>query len=314
MTVTGATVMNSYDLIVIGGGPAGITAALYGGRARLKTALVEKGAPGGLMLLTDNIENYPGFTSISGTELTSKMIESLNQFQVDRIYDEVTGLKRNCDEWKVITTDHVLSASAVIIATGSRPRQLGIKGEERLRGKGVSYCAVCDGAFFEDQQVVVVGGGDSAVQEALFLTQYAKGVNVIHRRDLLRAEASLIERAMENQKVSFTWNSRVVEITGSDCVEGVLLEDLGSGAKTSIPCSAVFIYIGNLPDCKFAAEFLLLSEEGFIIADDELGTGQPGLFACGDVRKKHLRQISTAVGDGALAAMTAVQYIKKYKK
>lgn len=299
-----------YDIIIIGSGPAGMTAALYAARSNLKVALIEQGAPGGQMNNTSDIENYPGYDLISGPELSMKMHEPLEKFGVENLYGIVTAVEDHGNFKKVLTDDNSYETKTVIIATGAKHRPLAVAGEETYNSRGVSYCAVCDGAFFRGQDLLVVGGGDSAVEEALFLTRFANKVTIVHRRDELRAQKVLQERAFANDKVDFIWDSVVKEIKGNDLkVTNVDIENVKTGQVNNYAFGGVFIYVGLDPVSSMVKELDITDEAGWIPTDDHMKTKVAGVFAIGDVRQKDLRQITTAVGDGAVAAQEAYQYI-----
>lgn len=305
-----------YDVIVIGAGPGGMTAALYASRANLSVLMLDRGIYGGQMNNTAEVENYPGFKSILGPDLAKDMYESSTQFGAEYAYGTVKDLTVKDDGTKVVTTeDEVYEAQAVIIATGSEHRKLGVPGEEEYGGKGVSYCAVCDGAFFRDKKVAVIGGGDSAIEEGTYLAQIVGDVNVIHRRDQLRAQKILQDRAFANDKIHFTWNSVVTEIVGDgQKVTGVKVHNKKTGEDELVPVSAVFIYVGVLPITEPFKKLGITNEQGWIETDDQMRTKIPGLYAVGDVRDKHLRQITTAVGDGSIAGQQAFNYADQHKK
>ena len=298
-----------YDTIIIGAGPAGMTAALYAARSNLKVALIEGGLPGGQMNNTSDIENYPGYANISGPELAEKMFEPLENLGVEHLYGFVKDIENHGDVKKVITDDEEFETRTVIVATGSKHRLLGVPGEEELNSRGVSYCAVCDGAFFRDQDLLVVGGGDSAVEEAIFLTQFAKSVTIVHRRDELRAQKVLQDRAFANEKINFIWDSVVKEIKGENRVESVVIENVKTGQVTEQAFGGVFIYVGLDPVSDFVQELQIRDQAGWIVTDDHMKTSVAGVFAVGDVRQKDLRQVTTAVGDGAIAGQEAYKYI-----
>ena len=298
-----------YDTIIIGAGPAGMTAALYAARSNLKVALIEGGLPGGQMNNTSDIENYPGYANISGPELAEKMFEPLENLGVEHLYGLVENIEDHGDVKKVITDDEEFETRTVIVATGSKHRLLGVPGEEELNSRGVSYCAVCDGAFFRDQDLLVVGGGDSAVEEAIFLTQFAKSVTIVHRRDELRAQKVLQDRAFANEKIKFIWDSVVKEIKGENRVESVVIENVKTGQVTEQAFGGVFIYVGLDPVSDFVQELQIRDQAGWIVTDDHMKTSVAGVFAVGDVRQKDLRQVTTAVGDGAIAGQEAYKYI-----
>ena len=301
-----------YDTIIIGAGPAGMTAALYAARSNLKVALIEGGLPGGQMNNTSDIENYPGYANISGPELAEKMFEPLENLGVEHLYGFVETVEDHGEFKKVVTDDQVYETRTVIVATGSKHRLLGVPGEEELNSRGVSYCAVCDGAFFRDQDLLVVGGGDSAVEEAIFLTQFAKSVTIVHRRDELRAQKVLQDRAFANEKINFIWDSVVKEIKGENRVESVVIENVKTGQVTEQAFGGVFIYVGLDPVSDFVQELQIRDQAGWIVTDDHMKTSVAGVFAVGDVRQKDLRQVTTAVGDGAIAGQEAYKYITEH--
>ncbi|AMC00050.1 thioredoxin reductase [Aerococcus urinaehominis] len=295
-----------------------MTAALYASRANLNVLMLERGVPGGELINTAEIENYPGFKHISGPDLANNMYESAMQFGVSYAYGQVKNFipadQAGGDHQVITESDQVYQAKAVIIATGSVHRNLDVPGEEKYNGRGVSYCAVCDGAFFQDKNLKVVGGGDSAVEEGTFLTQYADTVNIVHRRDQLRAQKILQDRAFANDKVSFNWNQVVKEIKGDDLtVTGVVLEDTQTGEQHEEPADGVFIYVGLLPNTEPFRDLGITDEEGWIITDENMHTKIPGVFAVGDVRQKKLRQVSTAVGDGGAGGQEAYHYLESLK-
>ena len=301
-----------YDTIIIGAGPAGMTAALYAARSNLKVALIEGGLPGGQMNNTSDIENYPGYANISGPELAEKMFEPLENLGVEHLYGFVENIEDHGDVKKVITDNEEFETRTVIVATGSKHRLLGVPGEEELNSRGVSYCAVCDGAFFRDQDLLVVGGGDSAVEEAIFLTQFAKTVTIVHRRDELRAQKVLQDRAFANEKINFIWDSVVKEIKGENRVESVVIENVKTNQVTEHAFGGVFIYVGLDPVSDFTKDLQIQDESGWIVTDDHMKTRVAGVFAVGDVRQKDLRQVTTAVGDGAIAGQEAYKYITEH--
>lgn len=301
-----------YDTIIIGAGPAGMTAALYAARSNLKVALIEGGLPGGQMNNTSDIENYPGYANISGPELAEKMFEPLENLGVEHLYGLVENIEDHGDVKKVITDDEEFETRTVIVATGSKHRLLGVPGEEELNSRGVSYCAVCDGAFFRDQDLLVVGGGDSAVEEAIFLTQFAKSVTIVHRRDELRAQKVLQDRAFANEKINFIWDSVVKEIKGENRVESIVIENVKTNQVTEHAFGGVFIYVGLDPVSDFTKDLQIQDESGWIVTDDHMKTSVAGVFAVGDVRQKDLRQVTTAVGDGAIAGQEAYKYITEH--
>ena len=303
-----------YDTIIIGAGPAGMTAALYAARSNLKVALIEGGLPGGQMNNTSDIENYPGYANISGPELAEKMFEPLENLGVEHLYGFVENVEDHGEFKKVVTDDQVYETRTVIVATGSKHRLLEVPGEEELNSRGVSYCAVCDGAFFRDEDLLVVGGGDSAVEEAIFLTQFAKSVTIVHRRDQLRAQKVLQDRAFANEKISFVWDSVVEAIHGDDRkVTGVTFKNIKTGETSQADFGGIFIYVGLDPVSEFVADLGIRDESGWIVTDDHMKTSVAGIYAIGDVRQKDLRQITTAVGDGAIAGQEAYKYITEHE-
>lgn len=303
-----------YDCIIIGAGPAGMTAALYAARANLKTLLLERGIPGGQMNNTAEVENYPGFDSILGPDLALKMYDGINQFGVEHGYGNVVEVEDHQDYKEVITDDASYEAKVVIIATGCEHRNLEVPGEAEYSGRGVSYCAVCDGAFFRNKKLIVVGGGDSAVEEAIYLTQFADEVKIVHRRDALRAQKIIQDRAFANEKISFIWDSVVEEIKGDDQkVTGVQIKNVKTGETYEEAADGVFIYVGLIPLTQAFTSLGITDDAGWIVTDERMQTKIPGLLACGDARQKHLRQITTAVGDGGIAGQQAYQYIEENK-
>lgn len=304
-----------YDVIVIGSGPAGMTAALYASRANLSVLLLERGVPGGELLNTSEIENYPGFSIVPGPELAEKMYTGAMQFGAEYAYGDVTNLTVDGPVKTIHTAKQTYQAYAVIISTGAHHRKLDVPGEETYSGRGVSYCAVCDGAFFKNKDLIVVGGGDSAVEEGMYLTQYANHVTVVHRRDTLRAQKILQDRAFKNEKMSFVWDSTVTEIIGEDNqVSCVTLENVKTKEQTQLDASGVFIYVGILPNTEAFQALQITDEEGWIITNDNMETRIPGIFAVGDVRQKQLRQVVTAVGDGGQAGQAAYHHVEQLKE
>lgn len=299
-----------YDTIVIGGGPAGLTTALYAARSNLKVAIIEQGLLGGQMNNTLEIENYPGYELISGPELSMKMYEPVQKMGVEHLYGIVTSVEDKGDYKLVKTSDETYQTKTVVIATGAKHRRLGVPGEDTYSSRGVSYCAVCDGAFFRGQDLFVVGGGDSAVEEALFLTRFANKVTIIHRRDQLRAQKVLQDRAFANDKIDFIWDSVVKEIVGGDVkVSGVIVENVKTGELSKHEFGGIFIYVGLDPVSDMVADLGITNDDGWIITDNKMQTSVPGVLAVGDIRQKDLRQITTAVGDGAIAGQGVYQYI-----
>jgi len=306
--------MSSYDTIIIGGGPAGLAAGIYAMRSRLKTILVERFVPGGQMVVTDFVENYPGFPQgIGGPDLSANMEMQARNLGLEITSSEVLNVDFSGEEKVVNTADGEIRAPTVIISTGATPRRLSVLGEDRLTGKGVSYCATCDGAFFRDREVAVVGGGNAAVQDAVFLTKFASKVTIIHRRDALRATKILQERAFKNPKIEMAWNSIVIEVQGDSRVEGLVLENVTDGSKRVLPVEGVFALIGTDPITDLFKGRIILDPQGYIITDEDMQTNVPGAFAAGDCRRKRLRQMVTAAADGAIAAVSAERYIEALK-
>jgi thioredoxin reductase (NADPH) len=303
--------MNRADLIIVGGGPAGLTSAIYSARALIDTILIEKMLPGGQPILTTFIENYPGFPDgISGPEFAERLETQARRFGAKIIVSQpVVEVSKVEDGFEVKTEGDSFWGRAVIIAPGTSPRKLGVHGEDTFTGRGVSYCAVCDGAFYKDKVVAVVGGGDSAIVEAIYLTRFASKVYVIHRRNQLRAERILQERAFSNPKISFIWDTVVQSIEGEKKVELLRLKNVKTGEISEIYTDGVFIYIGSIPNSSMVKGLVELDENGFIITDNLMRTSVPGIFAAGDVRNTTFRQLATAVGDGAIAANTAEKYL-----
>ncbi|HHT36969.1 MAG: thioredoxin-disulfide reductase [Candidatus Wallacebacter cryptica] len=300
-----------YDLAILGGGPGGLTAGMYAGRANLKTIVIDKGLPGGQMQNTLEIENYPGFKNITGAQLSELLYEHMLEFGAEWKQAEIVDVNFEGSEKQIVLAGgETISAKAVIIATGTQPRRLNVPGETLLAGRGVSYCATCDGAFFRNKQVVVVGGGDSAVEEGIFLTRFAAQVTIIHRRDQLRAAPILQKRAFANDKINFIWDTVVEEIVGENRVTQVKLKNVKTGEASELDADGVFIYIGYLPNTGYLKNSGVLNDNGFIDTDEKMATKIPGVFAIGDVRETYLRQIVTAAGDGALAAMSAYHYLE----
>ncbi|MBP2623468.1 thioredoxin-disulfide reductase [Streptococcus oricebi] len=302
-----------YDTIIIGAGPAGMTAALYAARSNLKVALLERGVPGGQMNNTADIENYPGYGHISGPELAEKMFEPLEALGVEHLFGLVQKIEDHGSFKKIFTEDESFESKTLILATGANHRHLEVPGEAEYNSRGVSYCAVCDGAFFRDEDLLVVGGGDSAVEEAIFLTRFAKSVTIVHRRDELRAQKVLQDRALANEKIHFIWDSVVEEIKGDQGrVNTVVLKNVKSGQVSQHDFGGVFIYVGLDPVSDFVKDLDIRDEAGWIITDQQMATSVSGIYAIGDVRQKDLRQITTAVGDGALAGQAVYKYITEH--
>ncbi len=303
--------MDEYDLVIAGGGPAGLTAGLYAARSRLKTLLIEKMVAGGQAATTFLIENYPGFPEgISGFDFAQALENQARKFGLLMSSGEVNHLALNGKLWEVGYEEERVKSKAAIICTGVESKKLGVPGEEELKGKGVSYCATCDGPFFKDQDIGVIGGGDSAVDEALYLTRFARKVYLIHRRNAFRAAKIAQERAFQNSKIEIVWDTVVEKIHGAGSVEGITVRNVKTQQKRELIVNGVFMYVGWKPNTAFLKGLIPLDEQGFVPTDDRMATSQPGIFAAGDVRQKLLRQVATAVGDGATAAFAAEQYIE----
>jgi len=303
-----------YDLVIIGGGPAGLTAGLYAARAKLKVILIEKAIPGGQILITDWIENYPGYPEgISGSDLVEKMTDQVKGFGLNIENNEVVSLYVSDPVKKVILSDRTITSYAILVASGASPKKLGVPGEDAFFGRGVSTCATCDGPFYKDRVVAAVGGGDTAVQESIYLTKFAKKVYLIHRRDQLRAEKILQERALANKKIDFIWDSVLSRIDGLSNVTEVTVQNVKNNEKKILSVDGCFIWIGIQPNTKFLPDNIAVDNYGFIQVDTQMKTSVPGVYAAGDVRNTPLRQIVTAVGDAAVAAFSAGHYIEMIK-
>ena len=312
--------MKKYDLVIIGAGPAGLAAGLYAGRARLNTLIIEKQKTGGQIVITSEIENYPGcLDEETGPSLIDRMVKQTEKFGVDHVFDTVTDVELEGEEKVIKCLNGEYNAKAVIIAAGAHPVPIGCPGERELSGKGVSYCATCDAAFFEDFEVYVVGGGDSAVEEAMYLTKFARKVTIIHRRDELRAAKSIQEKAFANPKMNFMWDSVVEEIKGDGLVESMIVKNVKTGELTEIKADeedgtfGIFVFIGFKPNSDLFDGKVQMDERKYIITDDDMKTDIPGVFAAGDIRKKSLRQVVTAAADGAIAAVQAGKYIEEHE-
>lgn len=301
----------NYDVIIIGAGPGGLTAALYASRANLSVLILDRGPYGGQMNNTDAIDNYPGFTEIKGPELGEKMYQSVMKFKPDFEYGDVQSVTLEDDHKLVKTDTGDYTAPVVIIGTGADHKHLNVPGEEEYSGRGVSYCAVCDAAFFKDEDVVVIGGGDSAVEEGIYLAQLAKSVTIVHRRDKLRAQPELQKRAFDNKKIKFFWNAQTESIDGDgQKVTGITYLDKETGEKKTLSAAGVFIYVGVIPQTAPFKDLGILDEKGWIPTDEHMRTKVPGILALGDVRAKDLRQIANAVGDGSIAGQEAYNYLQ----
>jgi len=303
--------MAKYEAIIIGGGPAGLTAGLYTSRVGLRSLLIERGVVGGQMVNATLVENYPGFPEgIAGSELGSLMHRQAARYGLEVITAEVTGITQG-QFYSVATTEGNFETAAIIIAAGSEYRKLGVANEERLSGRGVSYCATCDGFFFRDREVAVIGGGDTAITDALELTQHASKVYVIHRRDQLRAGQVLQKRAFAHPKLEFIWDTVVEEVLGEKVLEGLKLRNVKTGQQSNLKVDGVFVAIGLMPNSRNFFNIVELDDAGYIITDEMMTTSAPGVFAAGDIRRNSSRQIAAAVGDGATAAMSAFKYLQE---
>ena len=300
-----------YEVIIIGGGPAGLTAGLYTSRSRLHTLLIETGLLGGQMTTTELIENYPGFPQgIIGDGLSRLIEEQAKRFGLEVVSQEAVEVETDGDLKIVKADDAIYHCKALIICTGNEWRKLGVPGEKEFTGKGVSYCATCDGAFFRDSQIIVVGGGDSALTEALYLTKFAKEVTIIHRRDALRGTKIYQERVFANPKIKLIWNSVVQEIKGDSVVQSALVKNVKTGEISELKAEGVFLFVGLLPRTQFLKGLVQMDEAGYIVTNENCESSVEGIFAAGDCRKKLLRQVTTAVGDGATAAFAAEKYLE----
>ncbi len=302
-----------YDVMIIGGGGAGLTAALYASRANLSTILFEKLVPGGQIASTDLVENYPGFTEgVLGPEIAQKMEAQAARYGTLILNEEVTKLSRRNNIFEAVSSSDAFLTRSVILAMGASYRMLGVPGEKEFTGKGVSYCATCDGAFFKNKKIVVVGGGDSALQEGLFLTRFAEHVSIVHRRDALRASPILQDRAKKNPKMSFIWDTVVDKIEGEAKVTAVLLRNVKTGETRKFPTDGVFVFIGHDPNSGLAQGFVDLDEKGYVVTDRGLRASLPGVFAAGEVRQGAVRQLVAACGEGCAAALTAQAYLEDH--
>lgn len=304
-----------YDLVIIGGGPAGLTAGLYAARARLKVILLEKIVVGGQIVISDWIENYPGFPEgLSGSDLAQRLTEQAKRFDLNIENSAAVSVDLSDPVKTIVLNDRTVTTHTIIIATGASPKKLGVPGEETFYGKGVSSCATCDAPFFKERIVAAVGGGDTAVKESLFLTKFVKKVYLIHRRDRLRAEMILQERAFVDEKIEIIWDSVLTGIKGLTNVENITVQNVKTKEEKTLSVDGCFIWVGEIPNTKFLADGVKLDAKGFIVANLNMETSVPGVFAAGDVRNTPLRQIATAVGDGAVAAFSAGHYIENLKK
>ena len=313
--MTMSTEEKVYDVIIIGAGPAGMAAALYASRSELSTLMIERGVPGGQMVNTAEVENYPGFGNITGPDLSTKMMDGAKQFGAEYAYGDIKGIEDH-DTYKIVTAGKKsFKARAVIIATGAEHRKADVAGEDDYSGRGVSYCAVCDGAFFKDQELIVVGGGDSAVEEGTYLTRFASKVTIVHRRDKLRASPLIQKRAFDNEKVDFVWNHTIKEIKGDDKkVSSVVIESTTDDTTQEINASGVFVYVGIIPLTEPFKDLGILNEEGYIKTNANMETEIPGIFAAGDARDTNLRQIVTAAADGGIAGQFVLKYLEELEE
>jgi thioredoxin reductase (NADPH) len=301
-----------FELIIIGGGPAGLTAGIYAKRAKIDTLLIEKALPGGIITSTEMVENYPGFPDgISGSDLGQRFEQQAKNNGLDIVYGRVNKIEQNEKIFKVFTEDEVYSSRTIIIASGGDPKPLNVPGEKEFTGKGVSYCATCDGPFYKDKTVAVIGGGNSAIEEALFLTKYAKVVTVIHRRKEFRAEPVLVDKAKANPKIFFMLDSVLESIVGDKKITSIVIKDVNTNKYTSVNIDGVFIYAGHKANTEFAKSLIKMDEQGAILTDENLATNVAGIFAAGDVRKKNIWQVITSAADGAIALHSVKEYLEK---
>ncbi len=304
-----------FDVIIIGAGPAGYTAAIYTSRAKREVLVISGSLPGGQLMLTTEVENYPGFSEgIMGPELMTTMRKQAERIGTTIIDDEVVNVDFRRKPFKVLTTSEEFESDAVIIATGASPRKLGVKGEQEFSAKGVSYCATCDGPFFKNQEIIVAGGGDSAMEEAIFLTKFGKNVHVVHRRDKLRASKIMQDRALQNNKIKFHWNSSIEEIKGGQKVNQVTIRNLSTNTQEIMEAGAVFVAIGHEPNTKLFAGQIELDKQGYIVLKNNTNTSVEGVFAAGDVHDHRYRQAITAAGFGCMAAIDVDRYLSETKK
>ncbi len=301
-----------YDVVIVGGGPGGLTAGMYCARAMRKTILIEKYMPGGQIANTEDVEDYPGFERISGSELAMKMADHAKKFGLEIISDEVKEIYTEGDDRLVsVASGDIYRAKAVIVSTGGSPNKLKVPGEEEFAGRGVSYCAICDGAFFKDQIMAVAGGGDAAVEEGMFLTKFASKVYIIHRRDKLRAQKIVQERALKNDKIEFVWDTVIESINGDDKVRSLALKNVKTGKTSTLEVGAIFVFVGFVPNSNLFRDPVKKNDGGYIITDFKMETSTKGIFACGDVRDQLVKQITNAVGDGTTAAVAAEKHIEE---
>ncbi|MFD6438449.1 thioredoxin-disulfide reductase [Peribacillus sp. NPDC060186] len=304
-----------YDVVIIGAGPAGMTAAVYTSRANLSTLMLERGVPGGQMANTEEVENYPGFDTILGPELSTKMFDHAKKFGAEYAYGDVKEIIDGEEYKTIVAGSKEFKARSIIISSGAEYKKIGVPGEKELGGRGVSYCAVCDGAFFKEKELFVIGGGDSAVEEGVYLTRFASKVTIVHRREELRAQKILQDRAFANEKINFIWNHTLKQINEEGGkVGGVTLVSTVNGEEKVMDADGVFIYIGMLPLTKPFEKLGILNATGYIETNDRMETRIPGIFAAGDVREKTLRQIVTATGDGSIAAQSVQHFVEELQE
>jgi len=301
-----------YDVVIIGGGPGGLTAGIYAMRAALKTILVEKAVAGGQVAMSDGVENYPGFESITGYELSQKFLQHAQSYDIEFVQEEVVAVEPGLDFHSVkLANGSVLKTHTVILATGGSPRKLGVPGEDEYYGKGVSYCGVCDGFFFRDKTVVVVGGGDTAAEEALYLAKLAKQVYLVHRRDALRASMILQQRVKDECKIEILWNTVVTEIKANDeGVNSVSLQDTQTGEERQLSTDGVFVFVGFLPNNQLVPAGIKMNADGYVVTNEKCETNMPGIYVVGDLREKYAKQIVVAAADGCTAALVAAYYVE----
>jgi thioredoxin reductase (NADPH) len=304
-----------YDVVIIGGGPGGLTAGIYAMRAALKTILVEKAVAGGQVAMSDGVENYPGFESITGYELSQKFLQHAQSYDIEFVQEEVVAVEPGLDFHSVrLANGSVLKTHTVILATGGSPRKLGVPGEDEYYGKGVSYCGVCDGFFFRDKTVVVAGGGDTAAEEALYLAKLAKQVYLVHRRDALRASMILQQRVKDECKIEILWNTVVTEIKANEeGVNAVSLQDTQTGEQRELGTDGVFIFIGFLPNNQLVPAGIKMNAEGYVVTNEKCETNMAGIYVVGDLREKYAKQIVVAAADGCTAALVAAHYVELKK-
>ena len=304
-----------YDVVIVGGGPGGLTAGIYAMRAALKTILIEKGAAGGQVAISDGVENYPGFEHITGYELSQKFLQHAQSYGMELVQEEVVAVEPGLDFHTVrLANGDLLKAHTVILATGGSPRKLDVPGEDEYYGKGVSYCGVCDGFFFRDKTVVVVGGGDTATEEALYLSKLAKHVYLVHRRDALRASMILQQRVKDECKIEILWNTIVKEITANDeGVDGVSLEDTQTGEQRELATDGVFIFVGFVPNNQLVPAGIKMNADGYVVTNEKCETNMPGIYVIGDLREKYAKQIVVAAADGCTAALVAAYFVEMKK-